>query len=81
MVHVEGRVLASAVLDHEAVVVVEPRSFLGEAPSSERQQAASDELVEQRPKSDVVDDEAVRVHRVRPADREAARLVVRELVQ
>jgi len=69
------------ILDHEGVVVVETRALIGKEQAREGQQARLLQIVEQRLETNLVDDEPVTVHRVRAAHGQAARLVVRQLLE
>ena len=81
VVHVEAAVLAALVLDHERVVLVKRRALLREEQFGQRQQTLPLEVVDERAHPDLVDDDAVVVHRVRPRHRQPRRLVIRELVE
>mmetsp|Transcript_4827 Transcript_4827/g.15938 ORF Transcript_4827/g.15938 Transcript_4827/m.15938 type:complete len:264 (-) Transcript_4827:389-1180(-) len=65
-VHVEPEVLAGGVLDDEGVVPVEAAAFAREARPCDRLQHRLEERVEQRLHPDLVEHEAVLVHRVGP---------------
>ena len=81
-VHVQAQVLVGLVLDHERVVPREAALGLrGVEQLREREEDLALELADHGLHADVVDDDAVVVHAVRPADGQAGRVEVVQLLE